>query len=117
MSAGQDFAKKIGPIGSAFFLLLFVVFLVYCFTAGTNPIPGYEAPHDSSYYSQNTTTLSELKTELETNVFPKINGIEDCTLSNGKLEITIDNGSYTKSRSAILKFYDKSLFEFINADS
>ena len=117
MSAGQDFAKKIGPIGGAFFLLLFVVFLVYCFTAGTNPIPGYEAPHDSSYYSQNATTLSELKTELETNVFPKINGIEYCTLSTGKLEITIDNGSYTKSRSAILKFYDKSLFEFINADS
>ena len=117
MSAGQDFAKKIGPIGGGFFLLLFVIFLVYCFTAGTNPIPGYEAPHDSSYYSQNDTTLAELKTELETNVFPKINGIGDCQIVSDKLTITIDSANYSKSRSAILKYYDKSLFEFLKTDS
>ena len=116
MSAGQAFAKKIGPIGGAFFLLLFVLFLVYCFTAGTNPIPGYESPHDSSYYSQNNTTLAELKTELETNVFPKLEGIKDCQISNGKLAVTIDSVSYAKSRSAILKYYDESLFEFTKAD-
>ena len=117
MSAGQDFAKKIGPIGGGFFLLLFVIFLVYCFTAGTNPIPGYEAPHDSSYYSQNDTTLAELKTELENNVFPKINGIGECQIVNDKLTITIDSANYSKSRSAILKYYDKSLFEFLKTDS
>ena len=117
MSAGQDFAKKIGPFGGGFFLLLFVIFLVYCFTAGTNPIPGYAAPHESSYYSQNDTTLAELETELETNVFPKLSGEESCQIADSKLAVTLDSANFAKSRSAILKFYDKSLFEFYKADS
>ena len=117
MSAGQAFAKKIGPIGGGFFLLLFVIFLAYCFTAGTNPIPGYDAPHDYSYYSQNNTTLAVLKTELETNVFPKLQGDESCQVIDGKLAVTLDSVNYAKSRSAILKFYDKSLFEFYKADT
>ena len=114
MSAGQDFAKKIGPIGGAFFLLLFVLFLVYCFTAKPNPLSGYQAPHDSTYYAQNDTTLSELKTELETNVFPKLTGEESSTVAEGKLEIVINSESFKTCRSAILRYYDDSLFEFVS---
>lgn len=113
MSAGQEFAKKIGPLGGAFFLLLFVLFLIYCFTAKPIPLPGYVAPHDSTYYAQNDTTLFELKSELETNVFPKLTGEESCTVKNGKLEIVIDSESFKTCRSAILRYYDDSLFEFI----
>lgn len=34
MTAGQGFVKIIGPVGSAIFLLIFVLFLIYCFTGG-----------------------------------------------------------------------------------
>lgn len=117
MTAGQDFVKKIGAVGSAFFLLLFVVFLVYCFTVKPNPLAGYVIAHDSTYYSQNDSTLSELKTELEKNVFPKLDGIESCTVSDGTLEVVIDSESFVTSQSAILKYYDKSLFEFVSSEN
>ena len=113
MAAGQDFVKKIRPIGSAMFLLLFVLFLIVCFTSGKNPLPGYERAHDSSYYLQSEATLSELKTELETNVFPKLEGDESCTVSGGKLIVTLDEKNYSETRSAILKYYDEDLFEFV----
>ena len=116
MGAGPEFVKKLRPFGCALFLLISVYFLVFCFTSGKNPISGYVSPHDSTYYSQNTTTLTELKTELEANVFPKLTGVMDCQVSNGKLAITIDSLSYSKSRMAILRFYDESLFTFIKSD-
>ena len=117
MSAGQDFVKKIRPIGSAFFLLLFVLFLITCFTPGKNPIPGYEAPRDSEYYAQSDSTLAELKTELEANVFPKLGGIKSCRITDGKLNITLENNFYSSSRLAILSYYEEDLFEFTKAAS
>lgn len=117
MGAGQEFVKKIRPLGVALFLVLFVLFLYICFTAGTNPIPGYESPHDSTYYSQNDGTLEELKAELEANVFPKLEGEESCTVSDGKIKVVIDSEDFATSRSAILRYYDESLFEFTGKES
>ena len=114
MTAGQDFVKKIRPFGAAMFLMLFVLFLVICFTARPDPLAGYEAPHDSTYYAQNDTTLGELKTELEANVFPKLTGVESCTISEGRLEIVIDSATFKDCRSALLKHFDKSLFELVS---
>lgn len=34
MTAGQAFVKMIGPFGCILFLVLFVLFLIYCFTGG-----------------------------------------------------------------------------------
>ena len=113
MGTGQEFVKKIKPFGSFLFLLIFVLFLLICFTSGKKLIPGYESPHESSYYSQNDATLTELKSELETNIFPHLEGITDSRVSNGKLVVTIAADSYYVSRSAILKYYDVSLFEFV----
>ena len=113
MGTGQEFVKKIKPFGSFLFLLVFVLFLLTCFTSGKNPIPGYKAPHESSYYSQNEKTLAELKTELNANVFPKLNGISNCSISEGKLIVVIEDESFAISRSAILRYYDKDLFEFL----
>jgi hypothetical protein len=114
---GLEFVKKLRPFGCAVFLLLGIYFLVFCFTSGSNALPGYVSPHDSSYYSQNSSTLSELKTELETNIFPHLEGISGCEVENGRLAVTIDNGSYYKSRAVILKYYDGSLFDFRKGDS
>ncbi len=113
MSTGQDFVKKIRTIGAAMFLLLFGLFLYICFSSGSNPLAGYEAPHDSTYYAQSDATLGELKTELEANAFPKLTGVESCVISDGRLVITIDSVTFAKCRSAILRYYDESLFEFI----
>ena len=117
MSAGQEFAKKIGPIGGAFFLLLFVVFLVYCFTAKPDPLAGYVSPHDSTYYAQSDATLAELKTELEANVFPKLTGELNCQVKDGKLELVIDSESFKSCRSAISKHFDGKLFEFVSSSN
>ena len=34
LPAGQAFVKMIGPFGSILFLLVFVLFLIFCFTGG-----------------------------------------------------------------------------------
>lgn len=115
MTAGQEFVKKIRPVGVVFFLALLLLFLYICFTSGANPIPGYEPPHDSTYYAQSVQTLAELKTELETNVFPKLGSIEDCRIEQDRLVITIDRSRFATTRSAIEKFYDESLFTFVKS--
>ncbi|MDR1131126.1 MAG: hypothetical protein LBL15_01760 [Oscillospiraceae bacterium] len=116
MTAGQEFVKKIRPIGVVFFLTLFALFMYICFSSGANPIPGYEPPHDSAYYAQNVQTLTELKTELEANVFPALAGSISCRLEGGGLIIVIDKASFATTRSAIEKFYDGSLFTFVRSE-
>lgn len=117
MNTGQEFVKAIRPAGCILFLLISIYFLVFCFTAHGTTIPDYESPHNTSYYSQSDDTLLELKTELETNVFPHMAGIKDCKVENRKLQITIDNDSFANGRATILKYYDKSLFDFVKADT
>lgn len=113
MSAGQEFVKKIGPFGSFLFLVIFVGFFIYCFTlTPKDPLAGYEAPHDSSYYAQSPETLAELQTELEANVFPNLEGIVSDEAEDGKLVIAISGDDFVESRDAILKHYDESLFYF-----
>ena len=55
--AGQDFVKMLKPVGCALFLLLFVIFLIFCFTAKA-PLDGYVKPQTIEYYS---THLDELE--------------------------------------------------------
>ena len=106
MSAGEQFVKLIKPVGCALFLIVFVLYLVMCFTAKA-PVEGYTMPHDSQYYAQH---LGELETELETNLFPKLDGIEDCYISGDKLKIIIDEASFTESSEAITHYYSENLF-------
>ena len=109
---GEEFVKKIRPLGCAAFLLLFAGVLLACLLSGQKPISGYEPPHDSSYYAQNQDTLEELRQELEENVFPYMDGVQSCTVGDGVLEITIDSGSFAVTRGKILKYFDKNLFLF-----
>ena len=110
MTAGQQFVKMIRPGGAALFLIVFVLFLVTCFTLGSNPVPGYEAPNTSEYYSQH---LEALEAELEQNLFPHLQGIEDCYVNGGALAVVIADENYITARAAILKYYDQTLFELI----
>ena len=111
-STGTDFVKKITPLGCAAFAVLFLAALVACFFAARPPISGYKPPHDAAYYAQSGETLTELKQELEANVFPKVNGVESCEVSDGKLTVTIAEDTFAATRGKILYYYDKSLFDF-----
>jgi len=109
-TAGQDFVKKIRPAGCILFLFLMVAVLLICFTSGKNPIPGYEAPESTEFYSAH---LDQLQTELQQQVFPALEGIEGSEIANGKLVVTIDEENFAVTRAAILRYFDVSLFEFV----
>ena len=106
MTAGEQFVKWIKPAGCVLFLGIFAAFLVICFTAKA-PVEGYTVPHDSQYYAQH---LDELKAELETNLCPRLEGIEDCYISGDKLKIIISDAGFEKSSKAITHYYGENLF-------
>ena len=106
MTAGEQFVKWIKPAGCVLFLGIFAAFLVICFTAKA-PVEGYTVPHDSQYYAQH---LDELKAELETNLFPRLESIEDCYISGDKLKIIISDAGFEKSNKAITHYYGENLF-------
>lgn len=107
--SGQWLWKNLKPFGCILCLVLMVSMLILCFTAGTNPIPGYEAPMESEYYASHRNELME---ELEDNVFPHLEGIISCSESGERLKIVIEPEHYAESRSAIGRYFDISLFEF-----
>ena len=113
MTTGESFLKMIKPVGAVLCILVTVLFLIMCFTSGKNPVPGYEPPNSSEYYGQN---ISELKTELEQNLFPHLKGIDNCYEDNGKICVIISRNDFVPTRAAILRFYDQELFEFLQAD-
>lgn len=113
MTAGQEFVKMLKSAGCVIFLLVFVGFFAMCFSPGKAPIKGYSVPHDSDYYAEH---IDELKTELEANVFPSLEGIEGCEEKDGILRISIDSESFDESSSAITYYYREALFDFQEID-
>ncbi|MEG1492413.1 MAG: hypothetical protein RR394_09190 [Oscillospiraceae bacterium] len=116
MSAGQGFVKMIRPVGCVLFLLIFVLYLVFCFTYKRPALADYTPPHESSYYTQSSEGLAELKTELEANVFPKLDGVIRCDVNPEFLTVIIDQKDFEATRSAILKYYDENLFQFVGEE-
>lgn len=110
MDTGRQFVKMIRPLGCAIFLLVAVCVTVLCFTAGRNPIPGYKAPEDTEYYSAHLDALQE---ELETQVFPNVSGVTGCEITGNILTIHIADEYFAVTRSAILRYFDASLFDFV----
>lgn len=113
MTAGEDFVKKIGPVGAALFLLLGVAVTVILFTSGRDPIPGYAPPQDTAYYAAH---LDKLKAELESEVFPALSGVQSCREVNGRLEIVIRKENFAVTRAVILRYFDPSLMSFVEED-
>ena len=113
-SAGQEFVRWLRPGGCILFLLVGVLMLVVCFGSGKAPIPGYTPPQTSAYYAAH---LDELRTELETNVFPIIGGVEESRVDGDKLAVTLNSASSVATRAAILRYYDESLFEFAETEN
>ena len=108
--SGQWLWKNLKPFGCILCLGLMVLMLIICFTAGRDPVEGYEAPQSTEYYGEH---LSELEAELEANVLPHLEGIVSCELSEGKVVITIEEHTFAATRAAVLRYFDSQLFEFI----
>lgn len=108
-SAGQDFVRRIGPAGCVLFLALAVLVAAVCLTAGRNPIPGYEPPHDTAYWAAHP---AELAAELNENVLPRLEHPARAEAADGKVVVTIDKEYFVTIRGAILRYFDESVIDF-----
>lgn len=108
--SGQWLWKNLKPFGCILCLVIMVLTIGICLTAGKDPIPGYEAPADSSYYAEH---LDALEAELEANVLPHLDGIVSCETADNRLVITIAEANFAASRGAVLRYFDDGLFEFV----
>ncbi len=114
MSAGEDFVRRIRPLGCALFLILAVAVTVLCFTLNNDPVKGYEAPEDTAYYAAHPEALAA---ELEEHIFPALEGDESAQVTgDGKVLVTLEEAYYYPSRGAILQYFDVSLLEFQQAE-
>ena len=110
MSAGEDFVRRIRPLGCALFLILALGVTVLCFTLNNDPVKGYEAPEDTAYYAAHPEALVA---ELEAHIFPALEGEERARVTeDGKVLVTLEEEHYYPSRGAILQYFDVSLLEF-----
>ena len=113
ITSGQWLWKTLGPFGCVLALAVMVMALVLCFTAGTDPIPGYEPPESSDYYAAHP---DELARELTDNVLPRLEGEASVCVSGDTVVVAVEPDRYAATRSALLHFFDKSLLEIMPSD-
>jgi len=109
MDPGREWAIWLKPGGCILVLLVSVLCVVMMFRSGPEKIDGYAPPESDAYYTQH---LDELQIELETNVFPELDGILDCENNGEALVITLEQDEFIKTRAAILQYYGRELFVF-----
>lgn len=108
MTAGQSFVKSIKPIGCVLFLILFAAFMIFCFTAKAPLGDKYVCPQTTEYYSEH---LEEFEAELETNLLPLLDGIEECRIEGDKILILISPEHCDASSQIIYHYYGKNIFD------
>lgn len=111
---GVQIVRWLRPAGCVLVLLISALMLVFCFTQGKDPIPGYEAPHDTAYYAQH---LPELAEELNAHVLPEVDETASAAVDGDTVTVTIDAQRLAVTRAAVLRYYDTSLFVFESVET
>ena len=106
---GFQIVRWLKPFGSGLVLLIFILFVVYAFSTGREPIKGYEAPHDGTYYAEH---LDELASELNDTVLALVDPEASAEVTGDKVTITIPTDSFVVTRAAVLRYFDSALVQF-----
>ena len=113
LSGGEWLMSRFGKVGCIFLLLMAVVGVLICFTAGTDPIKGYQAPLSTEEYAAEPELL---KAELEENVFPHLEGVLDCEVRDGGVAIPLAEDTFVVTRAALLRYFDESLLTLVSRE-
>ena len=109
-NAGRDFVKMIGPVGCVMFTVMFVMFLLICFTPKEDVLGDYTPPYEAGYYKQNP---EELLRELEENILPMLDAEISCETAEGKVKISIEEDRFWDIRAALIEVFPQDAFEFV----
>jgi len=108
VNPGQQWAQRLGVVGGMVVLLFSLVFVLTMLTAGPDKLD-YVPLHDTAYYQQHPDAL---QTELEREVFPHVEGVQSCEVTDGKLVVGIRTKYFIETRAVIIDLFDRELFEF-----
>ena len=106
---GFQIVRWLKPFGSGLVLLIFILFLVYAFSTGREPIKGYTPPHDGAYYAEH---LDELASELNDTVLALVDPEAAAEVTGDKVTVTIPKDSFVVTRAAVLRYFDSQLVQF-----
>ena len=106
---GFQIVHWLRPFGSGLVLLIFILFLVYAFSSGREPIKGYVPPHDGAYYAQH---LDELASELNDTVLALVDPEATAEVTGDTVTVTIPADSFVVTRAAVLRYFDSQLVQF-----
>ena len=106
---GFQIVRWLKPFGSGLVLLIFILFLVYAFSSGREPIKGYTPPHDGAYYAEH---LSELADELNDTVLALVDPKASAEVTGDVVTVTIPKDSFVQTRAAVLRYFDSKLVQF-----
>ena len=108
VNPGQQWAQRLGVMGGIAVLLFSLVFVLTMLSAGPEKLD-YEPAYDTAYYMQHPDAL---QTELEREVFPHVDGVQFCEISDGKLVVGIRTKYFIDTRAVIIDLFDRELFVF-----
>lgn len=107
---GFQIVRWLRPGGAALVLLLGILFVVQCFMTGREPVKGYQAQHDTAYYTAHPDVLAD---ELNDDLLPKVDADAVARVTDGIVTVTVPHDTYITTRAAVLRYYDTSLLEFV----
>ena len=105
---GKQWAQRLGIGGGLVVLLFSLVFVLTMLTSGPQKLD-YVPLQTDAYYAEHPEQLREELTEY---VFPELEGVQDCTVTDGKVVIGIRSKYYIQDRAVIIDLFDRELFVF-----
>ncbi len=108
LNPGRQWAQRLGVGGGIAVLLFSLVFVLTMLSSGPEKLD-YTPMQSDGYYAEHP---YELQAELTEFVFPEVEGVQDCTVAEGKVVIGIRSKYYIETRAVIIDLFDRDLFVF-----